>query len=101
MHEIIEATYELLDELDNSDIIKNLVLYKDKVKNNKELINLINKGKNTEDRYIIIDIKRKLYNNNDYKNYINYYNELFYIITKINNYYKKITKTKTCNNCNK
>ena len=96
MHEIIEATYSLLDELDNSDIINNLVIYKDKVKNNKKIIDLINKGKKENDKYIIMDIKNKLYKDDDYKNYIKYYNELFYIVTRINNHYKKIVNDKKC-----
>ena len=32
MNEIMSATYEFIDYLDNSDIVKNLVYYKDKVK---------------------------------------------------------------------
>ena len=101
MHDIIEATYELLDELDNSDIIKNLIIYKNKVKNNKKLIVLINKGKEETDKYIIMDIKNKLYKNIDYKNYIKYYNELFYIVMRINNYYKKVVNDKVCGLCNR
>ena len=101
MHEIIEVTYELLDELDNSDIIKNLIIYKNKVKNNKKLIVLINKGKEETDKYIIMDIKNKLYKNIDYKNYIKYYNELFYIVMRINNYYKKVVNDKVCGLCNR
>ena len=96
MHEIIKATYDFLDELDNSDIIKNLVLYKDKVKDNKEIMNLISKGKDTSDKYIIMDIRKKIYLNDDYKNYVKYYNELFFIIMKINNYYKKLVNNRKC-----
>ena len=101
MHEIIEATYSLLDELDNSDIINNLVIYKDRVKNNKELVNLINKGKEETDKYIVMDIKNKLYKDDDYKNYIKYYNELFYIVMRINNHYKKIVNDRVCGLCNR
>lgn len=97
MHEIIEATYELIDEFEKSNLIKELTYYKNKVLNNKELCNLIITGKNTCDKYLIMDIKRKLYNNQDYKNYIHNYNQLFYIIMSINNRYKKILNDKNCN----
>jgi len=97
MHEIMNATYELLDELDKSDIIKNILFYKDKIKHNKKLINLIEKGKkNIDDKYLIMDIKRKLYLNNDYKKYIDNYNKLFYIIMNINNYYKRLLNNRNC-----
>lgn len=96
MHEIIKATYELIDELEKSNLIKNLTIYKEKVKSNSELCNLIDKGKNCEDKYILIDIKRKLYQNDDYKNYIKYYNELFYIIMNINHRYQKLLNDKQC-----
>ena len=96
MHEIMKSTYELLDELDKSDIIKKLDKYKEKIKNNKELIELINNGKKETDDYKIMEIRKELYKNNDYKEYIKNYNELFYIVMKINNYYKKITNNKKC-----
>ena len=96
MHEIMRATYELIDELDKSDLIKELIFYKDKVLNNKDLCDLINKGKNCDDKYLVMDIKRKLYNNGDYKNYINSYNQLYYIIMDINQRYNKVLNSKSC-----
>jgi len=90
------ATYELIDELEKSDLIKNLVFYKDKVKSNIVLCELINKGRNSDDKYLIMDIKRKLYTDSDYKNYIKYYNELFYLVMDINKRYNKVINDKYC-----
>ena len=99
MHEIMRATYELIDELDKSDLIKDLTFYKDKVLGNKELCELINEGKNCDDKYLLMDIKRSLYKNSDYKNYINSYNQLFYIVMNINQRYNKLLKDKSCDKC--
>ena len=96
MHEIMRATFELIDELDNSDLIKELVFYKNKVLNNKELCELINQGKNCDDKYLVMDIKRRIYKNSDYKNYINSYNQLFYIVMNINQRYNKLLNYKSC-----
>jgi len=98
MHEIMKATYELIDELEKSDLIKELTFYKDKVLNNKELCDLIDKGNSSDDKYLVMDIKRRLYKNSDYKNYINSYNQLFYIVMSINNRFKKILNDKNCSN---
>ena len=96
MNDIINKTYELIDELDNSDIIKNIDYYKSRVLSNEELVNLINRGKDTQDKYLLMDIKHKLYKNSDYKNYIDNYNELFYIVIDINNRLKKLLNDKIC-----
>jgi len=96
MHEIIMATYELIDELDRSDLIRDLNFYKNKVLNNKELCDLIDKGKCCDDKYVIMDIKRKLYGNSDYKNYLNSYNQLFYIVMNINQRYSKLLNDRCC-----
>ena len=102
MHEIIRATYELIDYLDESELIKELTKYKNIVKNNKDLCSLIRKGKDTSDKYLIMDIKNRLYKNDDYKNYIKYYNELFYIVMNINRRYNKLLSDRKCiGNCSK
>jgi hypothetical protein len=101
MHKIIEATYELIDELDNSDIIKNITFYRDRIKNNLEVCSLIEKSKNTDDKYIIMDIRRKLYSNSDYKNYIDSYNQLYYIVMNINKRLNKLVNNRRCGGCRK
>ena len=96
MNEIMKKTYELIDVLESSELIKDLELYKDKISSNKELSELINKGNNTKDEYLLLDIKRRLYKYNDYKNYIDRYNELMYIVMNINSRYNKLLGKGSC-----
>ncbi len=97
MNNIMTKTYELIDVLDSSDIIKNIELYKNRVLSNNELLELINKGNdNSIDKYALMDIKHRLYKNSDYKNYIDNYNKLFYIVMDINNRFNKLTSDKVC-----
>ena len=97
MSEIIAATYNFLDELDNSDIIKNITNYKNKLLDNKQLLSKITKVKEEHDNTIIISKRKEIFDNFDYKMYMKYYNELSLIILKINNQYKKYTTTKKHN----
>ncbi|MBR3162413.1 MAG: hypothetical protein IKF19_06765 [Bacilli bacterium] len=96
MNKIIEKTYSLIDELDKSNIIKNITIYKEKILSNKEIKVLLDKSKSTDDEYILYDIKQQLYKYNDYKQYMHYYNELNYIVMDINNRFKKLTNTNIC-----
>ena len=94
MNDIMNKTFELLDVLDNSDIIKNLTIYKNNIISNKDIQELINKGNNTSDKYLLMDIKRQLYKYDDYVQYMKYYNELMYVVMDINSRFKKITGNK-------
>ena len=94
MNNIIKKTYVLIDVLDNSSLIKELSYYKDKVLNDKYILNLINKYNNSNNNEEKITIKKELYNNINYKKYVDNYNKLNYIIMDINNRIKKITNTK-------
>jgi len=67
--DINNKTYELIDVLDNSSLIKDLVFYKNKILNNKELCELIDKGKKEEDNYVLMGIKSDLYKYEEYKKY--------------------------------
>ena len=91
MNDIMNKTFELLDVLDNSDIIKNLSIYKNNIISNKDIQELISKGNNTSDKYLLMDIKRQLYKYDDYVQYMKYYNELMYVVMDINSRFKKIT----------
>lgn len=96
MHEVMEKTYELIDALDSSDLIYNIELYKNKIENNDSLKKLIDMGNDTDDEYVLLDIKHKLYQYDEYKNYMHYYNELMYIVMDINSRYKKIIGKGRC-----
>ena len=99
MSEIIEKTYKVLDALDNSDLIKKLTYYKSKLSNNQEVLSLVKKINFENNSELKIKLKKELYNNEDYKNYIECYNELYYVILKINKKYAEYTNTKegVCN----
>lgn len=96
MNEIMEKTYDLIDELDASDIIKNITFYKTKIMDNDDIRELINKGNNTLDDYVIMDIKKRLYKYDEYKNYMDNYNKLMYIVMDINNRFNKLINNKNC-----
>ena len=93
----MNKTFELIDVLDNSDIIRNIEICKDKIEENKELKELIQKGNNNlDDKYLLMDIKNKLYKYPEYNDYMHYYNELMYIVMDINSRYKKIIGKGSC-----
>lgn len=94
MSEIIEKTYKLLDTLDNSELIKNLTYYKSKLLKNEDILKLIKKINEETDNQLKIKLKKQLYENNDYQNYITSYNELSLIVLKINKKYSEYTNTK-------
>ena len=54
MSEIVRATYDFLDTLSESDLIKNLTKYKNKLLNNKELLIKIDELKKETENDIII-----------------------------------------------
>lgn len=95
---IIENTYKLLDVLDNSDVIKNITYYKERLYNNKEILSLVEKYNKEDNIDKKVEIKKILYNNSDYKKYMDCYNELSYIILRVNNKYKEYTNTRNCIN---
>ena len=93
MNDIMDKTYKLIDILDNSDIIHNLTFYKDKIMNNKEIQLLIDKGNSIDDEYLI---RIKLYKYDDYKNYMDNYNKIMYVVMDINNRMRSLTKDRNC-----
>ncbi len=99
MTEIIEKTYALLDTLDNTDLIKDLTKYKNKLMHNNAILTKIDNLKKETDNNKIISLRKELFSNNDYKMYQQNYNELSLIIMKINKKYKEYTNTKE-HNCN-
>ena len=94
MSPIIEATYNLIDTLDKSNLIKELTKYKEKLMKNKALLKEIESIKQETNTDLIIKKRQALYKNNDYKMYMKYYGELSFIILKINKKYAEYTNTK-------
>lgn len=96
MNKIMEKTYELIDVLEDSDLIKDIGFYRDRIMENKSLRDLILEGNSTSDEYLLLDIKRRLYKYSDYKNYMDKYNELMYIVMDINYRYNKLLGKSRC-----
>ena len=96
MDNVILKTKKLIEVFDSSELIKNLDYYKNKVINNKEIMNMINKYNNSNDEYEKISIKKDIYKFNDYNLYMKYYNELFYYVLTINNKFRSFTNERGC-----
>ena len=74
---------ELYNLLDNLDCLKNIERIKENISDG--LINLINNYRNNQ----TVENKKKLYENNDFLEYIKNETELNYLIMNINNKFKK------------
>lgn len=92
MHKIMEKTFELIDMLDDSEMMKELEKYKRQVLENKEIQELLKVGNNTSIEYEQLEIKKKLYEYPEYRGYMKYYDELMFLVMKINQGLKKFTK---------
>jgi len=91
MHEVILKTYELIDELNNSDIVKELLSDKEILLKDISFLDKIKMVR--ENEYMS---KKDLYDNVFYKRYMDNYNKLFFIVININQKYKNITNSKGC-----
>ena len=96
MNEIMKKTYELIDVMEESELISDIGRYREKIVQNQDLSELIRKGNTIDDEYALLDIKRRLYKNSDYKNYMDKYNELMYIVMDINYRYSKLLGKGSC-----
>ena len=92
---IIEKTYNLLDVLDNSELIKKLTNSKEKIEKDNEVLSLIKRINDEQNNKIKIGLRKQLYNNQNYKDYIDSYNELSYIVLKINKMIENINMIST------
>ena len=94
--DIMNKTYELIDALDESELIKDLTFYKNKILSNKVLCDLIDKGNKEKDEYILMSIKRDLYKYLEYREYMRLYNELLFLVIDINGRYKALFNDRMC-----
>ena len=92
----MEKTFELIDVLDSSDMMKELSFYRDKVMKNRELQELIQKANGSEDEYLKMDIKRRLYQNKDYQGYMERYQEVMYLVMDMNARFQKLVGKGRC-----
>lgn len=96
MDNVIEKTKNLMEVFEESDLIKNLDHYKKIVLDNQELLELINKYNTSNDDYEKVSLKVKINSYKEYKEYMKYYNELFYYVMDINKRFKKYTDVRGC-----
>ena len=96
MDNVIEKTKNLIEVFEESDLIKNLNQYKKIVLDNQELLELINKYNTSNDDYEKVSLKVKINSYKEYKEYMKYYNELFYYVMDINKRFKKYTDVRGC-----
>ncbi len=92
MHKVIEKTYELIDVMDNSDMVRNIKSSKKKLLLDRKFIRKI--ASVQED--MSIDNKKMLYDNVYYKMYMDNYYELQLIILDINKRINSILGNKEC-----
>ena len=93
MHKIMEKTFELIDVIDDSEMMKELEEYKSQVLENKEIQELLKVGNSTSIEYEQLEIKKKLYNYSEYREYMKYYDELMFLVMEINSHFKKFTNS--------
>ena len=85
MDNIIEKTKNLINVLEEQREVLN-----------KGLLELIGKYNNSNNHYEKISLKKEIYKDDNYKEYMKYYNELFFYILKINRKFMKYISNKTC-----
>lgn len=96
MDDVIKRTKELIQVLEGSDLIRNLERYKARIMVKKNLLELIYKYNNSFDDYEKLSLKKEIFKDSDYTEYVKYYNELFYYVLKINQKFKSYTKEGSC-----
>ena len=92
MKELIEKVENLKLELDNSKEVKHIKELNSKIKDNKELLNLIEKYNSTQNE----SIKEEIINNKFFREYKLSENDINYIILEINSKLKQISKKGSC-----
>lgn len=97
MNKVIDKTKELINCFEESSLIKSLDKYKILVVNNKKLLLLIDMYNNSADDYEKISLKREINSYDEYREYIKYYNELFYYVMDINKKFNSYTDVRGCN----
>lgn len=92
----MECTYELIDALEDSDVIRNITEYKRDIISNSEIRELIDKGNSSLDDEVILEVKKRLYEFECYKGYMECYNELMFIVMDINKRFNDLIGSKGC-----
>lgn len=93
---LLEKTNQLIDEIDNSDMVKELLKTKKTIYNDKELEKQLEEYRALETTDVLL--KKRIISNPLVVKYRNLENELYFTVLNINNIFRKITDKKGCNN---
>lgn len=91
---MVDGALNFINELENSTLVKELRYYKDKVKDNKDIMDLLSIIHKEVDDNMLIYYRKKIYSYNDYKEYMTRYNELSMIVSSLNKMFNEFTNEK-------
>lgn len=96
---MVEGAKVFIRELEDSKLIEELIYYRDRVKSNKEIMDLLSIIHKEEDDNMLIYYRKKIYSYVDYREYMIRYNELSMIVGSINKMFRELTDEKVgeCN----
>ncbi len=93
MEELILKVNNLIDTIDNSDIVKDIKKYNDKVMKDEKLLKLLEKYQETKDE----KTKEEIMSNKLFQEYKLKESDLNIMIMSINQKLKAISKERSCN----
>ena len=91
---MVEGAKVFIRELEDSKLIKELIYYRDRVKSNKEIMDLLSIIHKEEDDNMLIYYRKKIYSYDDYREYMISYNELSMIVGSINKMFRELMDEK-------
>lgn len=96
---MVEGAKVFIRELEDSKLIEELIYYRDRVKSNKEIMDLLSIIHKEEDDNMLIYYRKKIYSYVDYREYMIRYNELSMIVGSINKMFRELMDEKVgeCN----
>lgn len=96
---MVEGAKVFIRELEDSKLIEELIYYRDRVKSNKEIMDLLSIIHKEEDDNMLIYYRKKIYSYVDYSEYMIRYNELSMIVGSINKMFRELMDEKVvgCN----
>ncbi len=96
---MVEGAKVFIRELEDSKLIEELIYYRDRVKSNKEIMDLLSIIHKEEDDNMLIYYRKKIYSYDDYREYMIRYNELSMIVGSINKMFRELMDEKVggCN----
>lgn len=96
---MVEGAKVFIGELENSKLIEELIYYRDRVKSNKEIMDLLSIIHKVEDDNMLIYYRKKIYGYVDYREYMIRYNEISMVVGSLNKMFRELMDEKVggCN----